>query len=194
MKIEISFMAWTGRQPIEGDYESLKEAVVDNKANLAGANLGGANLRGANLAGADLRGANLRGANLRGANLGVADLRGANLRVADLRGADLRVADLRGANLRGANLRGANLRGADLRVAKNYIKSHFLFFELIRREEVESFTGPQWGIIGKISIHLWCWDTLKKQFGKKLLPIFKVLADNGFDEYYEYYKKLLKEN
>ena len=71
----------------------------------------------ANLRGADLGGADLSGADLRGADLGGADLRGANLRGADLCGAYLSGADLRGANLGGADLRGANLRGADLRCA-----------------------------------------------------------------------------
>ena len=42
---------------------------IENKANLRGANLGGANLRYANLGGANLRYANLRGANLSGADL-----------------------------------------------------------------------------------------------------------------------------
>ena len=82
---------------------------IENKANLRGANLGGANLRYANLGGANLRYANLRGANLSGA-----DLRGANLSYANLRGANLSYANLRGANLGGANLSYANLRGANL--------------------------------------------------------------------------------
>ena len=58
---------------------------------------------------ANLRGANLGGANLRDANLGGADLRGANLGGADLRGADLSGADLRDAYLGGANLSGQPL-------------------------------------------------------------------------------------
>jgi len=77
------------------------------KANLRGANLGGADLRGANLYGADLGGANLYGA-----DLGGADLYGANLRGANLGGADLGGADLYGANLGGADLGGADLYGA----------------------------------------------------------------------------------
>jgi hypothetical protein len=63
---------------------------------------------------ANLGGANLGGANLRGANLGGANLRGANLSDANLRGADLSDANLGGANLRGANLGDANLGGANL--------------------------------------------------------------------------------
>ncbi len=89
------------------------------RADLRGADLGGADLRGADLGGADLRGADLGGADLRGADLGGADLRaaelvGANLRAANLRGADLRDANLGGADLRAAELVGAELVGADL--------------------------------------------------------------------------------
>jgi hypothetical protein len=80
----------------------LRDEPGGKRANLYGADLGGANLRGANLYGADLGGANLRGA----------DLGGANLRGADLGGANLRGADLGGANLGGANLGGADLGGA----------------------------------------------------------------------------------
>jgi uncharacterized protein YjbI with pentapeptide repeats len=107
---------WYGRPG--GRRANLRGANLGG-ANLRGANLGGANLRGADLGGANLgdanlRGANLGGANLGGANLGDANLRGANLGGANLRGADLGGANLRGADLRGANLGGANLRGADL--------------------------------------------------------------------------------
>ena len=109
-----------------------RDEIIQNKANLYGADLRGANLYGANLRGADLYGANLYGAdlygadlfraNLYGADLSRANLHGANLYGADLHGAnlsgaDLREANLRGANLYGANLRGANLYGADLREA-----------------------------------------------------------------------------
>jgi len=90
-----------------GKYESVKDCVEKN-----GANLRGANLRGANLYGANLRGANLYGANLRGANL-------------------------YGANLRGADLYGANLRGANLREAKNYYDNHQFFHEIVRRNNDE---------------------------------------------------------
>ena len=83
-------------------------------ADLSRADLGGANLSGAFLGGADLNGADLSGANLHGAYLSRADLRGANLSGADLSGANLSGADLGGANLSGANLGGADLSRADL--------------------------------------------------------------------------------
>jgi hypothetical protein len=212
MQIKIEFRSYTGKPPIVGDYKSQKAAVVINKSDLEGANLEGAHLWRANLEGADLSNANLKGAdlsnanlwranlwraNLEGAhlwraNLWRANLEGADLSDANLEGANLWTANLKGTNLEGANLKGTNLEGANLREAKNYTNSHLIFFELVRRQKIEDFTQAQWCIIGKISIHLWCWGTLKKQFGKKLLPIFKILADSGFAEYYEYYKKTLK--
>ena len=95
-----------------------------SRANLGGADLGGADLSRANLGGADLSRANLIGANLGGANLSRADLSRADLIGADLGRADLSRANLSGAyliganlsraNLSGANLSGANLSGADL--------------------------------------------------------------------------------
>ena len=181
MNIEIK-SRWDGKVIISGKYESIKDCLEKNR----GANLRGADLRDANLGGADLRGANLGGA-----NLGGADLRDANLGGADLGGADLRGADLRGADLRGANLGGAYLRGADLGGAKNYSENHDFFFELIRREKVKSFTQTQWSYIGEIAIHRICWDSIKKRFGKKILPIFKVLAESGFEEYLKKYQEIL---
>jgi len=78
--------------------EAIKSGADLRRANLSGADLGGAdliraNLRRANLSGADLSGADLGGAYLRRANLSGADLSGADLRRADLSGADLRRAD-----------------------------------------------------------------------------------------------------
>ncbi len=63
----------------QSDKPTLKEAVIEN----------GANLREANLCEADLREANLCEAHLYGANLCGADLCEANLRAAKLCGADL---------------------------------------------------------------------------------------------------------
>ena len=99
--------------------EWLAQWEIVPRANLRGADLGGANLTGADLRGADLYGVHLRGAdlidaNLRDANLIRADFRGANLRGADLGGTDLTGADLRDANLIRANLRGADLYGTNL--------------------------------------------------------------------------------
>ena len=102
-------------------------------------------------------------------------------------------AHLEGAHLRGAHLGGADLGGAHLRDAKEYSESHFIFFELIRRQKIDSFTSIEWQIIGQLSIHLLCWDSIKKRFGKKIIPIFKKLAKLGYDEYLTKYKEILEE-
>jgi len=156
-----------------GKYESIKDCLEKN--------------RGADLEGADLRGADLEGADLRGADLEGADLEGANLRGADLEGADLW-----GANLRGADLEGADLRGADLEGAKEYKASHSFFQEVIRRQKIDTFTNPEWIIIGQIIVHILCWDSIKKRYAKKAMPIFKKLSKAGFQEWEEKYKELLK--
>jgi hypothetical protein len=132
--------------------------------------------------------ANLRGANLRDADLEGADLRGADLEGADLIGADLIDADLEGADLIGANLIGANLRGANLRGIKNYKNNHDIFFEIVRRQELEFFTEIEWSIIGKIAIYRPCWSTIRK-FGNDALSGLNKIADLGYDEYLTEFKK-----
>ena len=102
----------------EAEHNTMRltvEAAVKARADLGGADLGGANLEGANLGDADLYGANLSGAYLGGANLTGAYLYGANLS-----GANLTEASLSGANLTEANLTGAYLTGADLTGAYLY--------------------------------------------------------------------------
>jgi hypothetical protein len=68
------FNRFTGAIIITGKYDSTKDAVEINRANLSRANLSGANLYGANLSRADLSRADLYGANLYGANLSGANL------------------------------------------------------------------------------------------------------------------------
>ena len=94
------------------------------------------------------------------------------------RGAYLGSADLCGAVLMDSNLRGANLRGA-----KNYTESHDFINEIVSREKIDTFTTSEWSIMGQIYCHNLCWDSIKKRFGKKIIPIFKKLAKSGFDEY-----------
>ena len=60
--MDIEIKNRTGAIIMSGKYESLRDAVEKNKANLIDADLRGANLGGADLGGADLRGANLWGA------------------------------------------------------------------------------------------------------------------------------------
>ena len=109
-------------------------------------------------------------------------------RGAYLRGAYLEGADLRGANLEDADLRGADLRRADLRGAENYLNSHDIWIELISRQPIKDFTSTEWSIIGQIITHRLCWDSIKKRYGKKIMPVFKKLSKLGFDEWEKYYK------
>ena len=88
----------------------------------------------------------------------------------------------RGANLRGANLRGANLRDAYLRGTKNYYMSHDFAMELIRRMDIKSFTDKEWAVIGQLTIHRFCYDTIRKKY-KPALSIFKKLKKEGYGEY-----------
>jgi len=200
MKIEIK-NRFTGEVICGGDFD-LRDCIVKNKADLRNADLRNAYLRNADLRNANLLDADLWGADLRNADLWGADLRGADLRDADLRGADLRGADLRGANLWGADLRGADLRsidlwdadlrGADLRGAKNYFNFIDFCIEIIRKQ-ADEFTDEEWLIIGKVCINRWCWKTIRKNYGEKVMPILEKISKSGFDEYEEYYKGLLRE-
>ena len=175
---------WDNKVILCGEYESIKDCLQKNRS---------ANLRGANLGGANLRGADLRGANLWSANLWGADLRGAYLRGADLWGANLGGADLRGANLWSANLWGADLRSAYLGDAKNYSHSHDFWVEIIRGQELKTFTDKEWTIIGQVYVHRLCWGSIKKRYSKKIMPLFKKLTKLNFGEFEEKYKAVLKE-
>ena len=97
-------------------------------------------------------------------------------------------ADLRNANLRGADLRDANLQGA-----KNYFNFIDFCIEIIRKQADEFFTDEEWMIMGKIYINRWCWETIKKNYGEKVMPILEKISKLGFDEYEKYYKGLLRE-
>jgi len=77
--------------------------------------------------------------------------------------------------------------------AKNYSMSHDFWMEIIRRQPIKTFTNPEWTIIGQITIHRLCWDTIKKRYDKKIMPIFKKIAKAGFNEFEDEYKKLIKE-
>ncbi len=158
MKIEIRSRWDSDKILLCGEYESIKDCLEKNR----GAYLGGAYLRGANLEGANLGGAYLEGANLGGANLG-------------------------GAYLRGANLGGASLRGANLGGAKSYYMSHDFAIELIRRQDIKTFSPKEWIIIGQLSVHRFCWEEIRKNY-KSALPIFKKLAKLDYDEYLKKFK------
>ena len=100
----------------------------------------------------------------------------------------------RGADLGGANLRDANLRDADLRGAKNYIDSHDVFKEAVRRKKVEVFSEIEWSAIAQITIHTLCWDSIRKRFGNVMGHIFEILAQDGYTEWLEYWNKIKGEN
>ena len=178
MKIEIK-NRYTDEIMLCGEYESVKDCLEKNrKANLSEADLSGAYLSEADLSRAYLSGANLYGANLSRANLSRADLSGANLSEADLSG---------------AYLYGADLSGADLSGAKNYVSCHVFWLEIIRRQKIEIFTEKEWAIIGQVFTHRLCWESIKKRYGKKIMPIFKKLSEIGFGEWSDKYSGILKE-
>jgi hypothetical protein len=154
------------------------------------ANLSGADLSRADLSGADLSGANLCGANLSGADLSRADLSGADLCWANLSGANLCGANLCGANLSGANLSWANLSRANLSRAKGYVNSREIFAEVVQCQEIKAFLDVEWSAIGQITIHRFCWDSIKKRFAPVMPHIFEVLAASGFDEWLKYWNTL----
>jgi hypothetical protein len=83
--------------------------------------------------------------------------------------------------------REANLREAYLREAKNYSEHHDFFQEVIRQQEVETFTANEWVCIGQICIHSLCWGSIKKRFGKTAMGVFKKLSKVGFDEWEKVY-------
>jgi len=207
MKIEIKYR-YENKVKISGEYASVKECCEKNNANLYNADLSYADLYNANLSNANLYNADLSYADLSYADLYNANLYNANLYNADLYNADLSYADLSYANLYNANLYNANLSYADLYNAnlynanlsnadllgiKNYSEAHPVFFELVRKEKAETFTQVQWSIIGQIQCHTLCWDSIKKRFGKGILPVFEVLAKKGFGEFLEKYTNILND-
>jgi hypothetical protein len=104
-----------------------------------------------------------------GVNLWGANLEGADLYLADLEGADLYLADLRG--------------------IINYSDNHDIFFELIRRRNIETFKKSECELIGKLAIHRHCWSTIKMFPVKPVLRVCKILADAGWGEYLEKFKQ-----
>jgi len=108
---------------------------------------------------------------------------------ADLSGADLSRADLSGADLSGADLSRAYLSGADLSRVKGYRDSHTFFTECIRREKMKRFSESEWSFIAQTTIHSLCWCTIKKRFQDVATTVFDKLADSGFVEWRDYFKK-----
>lgn len=97
------------------------EAAVNDRVNLAGADLPGMDLSGMDLSDMNLEGANLPWCDLSGsylscANLAWCNLSGANLSRVNLSGTDLPGANLSGVILGGVILVGTNLEGAYMHV------------------------------------------------------------------------------
>ena len=111
----------------------------------------------------------------------------ANLSEANLSGADLSRTNLSGADLSGADLSGAYLSGAE-----NYSHSHDFWVEVIRRQPLETFTEKEWAIIGQVYVHRFCWNSIKKRYSEKIMPIFEKLSKAGFGEWEAKYKEVLK--
>jgi len=144
------------------------------------------------LAYADLSGVNLFYVNLSYSDLFCIDLSNSELAYADLSNSDLTGADLTDANLFCANLSFDNLDNTKLTGIKGYSDSYEIFFELCRRQSIKTFTSKEWMIIGQLSLHYFCWDVIKRRYGKTALSIAKKLAKAGWDEYYKKYKEILK--
>jgi len=125
-------------------------------------------------------------------SLDAAVKKGINLRRADLEGANLRYANLEGANLWCACFQYTDLRCVCLKGISGYAQCHEIFQEIIREQKVSTFTSPQWSMIGQILVHRLCWDSIKKRYSKKFLPVLKVIADKGWPEYHAYYKNYLE--
>ncbi|CAK0776877.1 hypothetical protein CCP3SC15_5600002 [Gammaproteobacteria bacterium] len=85
----------------------------------------------------------------------------------------------------------SDLRGSNLSEIKNYSEAHSVFSEIVRRQSVSLFVGVEWKCIAVISIRKICWPTIKKQFGKTAMRVFKKLADKGYDEWAKEYEEVL---
>jgi uncharacterized protein YjbI with pentapeptide repeats len=139
-----------------GNWNRWREANMDIRPDL-----GGADLTATSLGGADLSGANLSGADLNTASLNSADLKFADLRNAKLYGTDLSFADLRGADLGGVemdeglwvsewgggrtiptNLSSAKLSGAKL---SNSVIAGAIFANVDLSEAIGLETVKHWG-------------------------------------------------
>ena len=73
-------------------------------------------------------------------------------------------------------------RGADLTDIKNYSESHDVFIQLIKNKSVK-FSKKQKEIASMIFAFRLCWKSIKKEYGKDMTKIFKILADLGWGEY-----------
>ena len=89
----------------------------------------------------------------------------------------------------GSDLRYSDLRYSDLRGSKNYSENHDIFQEIIRSRKEATFTSREWECIAYICIHRICWDSIQKRFSAAAGRVFRKLADAGYGEFLERYKK-----
>jgi len=85
------------------------------------------------------------------------------------------------------------LRGAYLEGAKNYLDSHDIFKEIVRRQPVDTFVEAEWSAIAQITVHTLCWDSIKKRFPDVMPHIFEILANAGSGEWLEYWNATYRE-
>ena len=86
-----------------------------------------------------------------------------------------------------ANLMSANLRGANLGGAENYAQSHEVFAQLVIQATIK-FTVHEQEMAFRICALRLCWTSIHKEYGKKLVPVFKKLAKLGYGEFLEAWK------
>jgi hypothetical protein len=98
-----------------------------------------------------------------------------------------------GANLSGAYLSGAYLSGAYLSGAKGYSQNHEIFSQLTRNNIVKFSISEQETVFRIVGLRL-CWDSIAKEYGKKIGPIFGKLKKLGWGEYADYWKKFISES
>ena len=87
----------------------------------------------------------------------------------------------------------ADLVGADLGGAKEYSQSHEIMAQLVIDHTIK-FSVSQQNIAFRIFALRLCWKSIKKEYGSKVRPVFKILADLGWDEYIKYWDEFVKNN
>lgn len=104
--------------------------------------------------------------------------------------ADLSEANLSGADLFGANLSGADLFRANLKEIENYTESHQIRIQLCARLHTK-FTQKEKAFIFEFIAISPCWNSIKENYGKTALSVFKKFKDAGWGEYYDRYIEIL---
>ena len=90
---------------------------------------------------------------------------------------------------RGSNLSGSDLRDSNLRGITGYCDSHDVFAEAVRRQMVDVFSEAEWSAIAQITIHRLCWDSIQRRFPDIMPRLFGLLAEAGFPEWLEYWRR-----